>query len=169
MRSTKSTAFSAFKQAAPRIRWGRFVFRGRATGAGARPITTTGPSMRRHCRRGHPHSSIYASANCLLTGEGRGPNQSAVLGHCAGRAISSVGRASRLHRECRRFESVIAHHFPRHHHFRPPERTIRKAGPRRHSYAASKTGLSPKSATDASADALRGDCTLVFLLRKRAL
>ncbi len=30
-----------------------------------------------------------------------------------GRAISSVGRASRLHRECRRFEPVIAHHFPR--------------------------------------------------------
>ncbi len=27
------------------------------------------------------------------------------------RAISSVGRASRLHRECRRFESVIAHHI----------------------------------------------------------
>ena len=26
------------------------------------------------------------------------------------RAISSVGRASRLHRECRRFEPVIAHH-----------------------------------------------------------
>jgi hypothetical protein len=28
------------------------------------------------------------------------------------RAISSVGRAPRLHRGCRRFESVIAHHFP---------------------------------------------------------
>ena len=28
------------------------------------------------------------------------------------RAISSVGRASRLHREGRRFEPVIAHHFP---------------------------------------------------------
>jgi hypothetical protein len=27
-------------------------------------------------------------------------------------AISSVGRASRLHRECRRFEPVIAHHMP---------------------------------------------------------
>ena len=29
------------------------------------------------------------------------------------RAISSVGRAPRLHRGCRRFESVIAHHFSR--------------------------------------------------------
>ena len=29
------------------------------------------------------------------------------------RAISSVGRAPRLHRGCRRFESVIAHHFLR--------------------------------------------------------
>ena len=29
----------------------------------------------------------------------------------SGRAISSVGRAPRLHRGCRRFESVIAHHF----------------------------------------------------------
>ena len=29
------------------------------------------------------------------------------------RAISSVGRASRLHREGRRFEPVIAHHFRR--------------------------------------------------------
>ena len=27
------------------------------------------------------------------------------------RAISSAGRASRLHRECRQFEPVIAHHF----------------------------------------------------------
>lgn len=27
-------------------------------------------------------------------------------------AVSSVGRASRLHRECRRFESVTAHHPP---------------------------------------------------------
>ena len=27
-------------------------------------------------------------------------------------AISSVGRAPRLHRGCRRFEPVIAHHFP---------------------------------------------------------
>ena len=26
-------------------------------------------------------------------------------------AVSSVGRASRLHRECRRFETVTAHHF----------------------------------------------------------
>ncbi len=34
------------------------------------------------------------------------------LGYIAGcRAISSVGRASRLHRECRRFEPVIAHHW----------------------------------------------------------
>jgi hypothetical protein len=29
-------------------------------------------------------------------------------------AISSVGRAPRLHRGCRRFESVIAHHFHQH-------------------------------------------------------
>ena len=36
-------------------------------------------------------------------------------------AISSVGRASRLHRECRRFEPVIAHHS-RHHHIAPPRR-----------------------------------------------
>jgi hypothetical protein len=28
------------------------------------------------------------------------------------RAISSVGRAPRLHRGCREFESLIAHHFP---------------------------------------------------------
>ena len=28
-----------------------------------------------------------------------------------GRAISSVGRAPRLHRGCREFESLIAHHF----------------------------------------------------------
>jgi hypothetical protein len=30
------------------------------------------------------------------------------------RAISSVGRALRLHRRCRRFEPVIAHHFFKH-------------------------------------------------------
>lgn len=30
------------------------------------------------------------------------------------RAISSVGRAPRLHRGCREFESLIAHHFPNH-------------------------------------------------------
>ena len=48
---------------------------------------------------------------CRLTLAGRSPNQ----GHLASdrwvlRAISSVGRALRLHRRCRRFEPVIAHH-----------------------------------------------------------
>src|SRR5690606_20383853 len=32
------------------------------------------------------------------------------------RAISSVGRALRLHRRCRRFEPVIAHHFSSRHY-----------------------------------------------------
>jgi hypothetical protein len=35
------------------------------------------------------------------------------------RAISSVGRALRLHRRCRRFEPVIAHHFSRRQRFAP--------------------------------------------------
>jgi hypothetical protein len=40
------------------------------------------------------------------------PSASALGGASREGAISSVGRASRLHRECRRFEPVIAHHFP---------------------------------------------------------
>lgn len=38
------------------------------------------------------------------------------------RAISSVGRAPRLHRGCREFESLIAHHFPRRFKYHPSNR-----------------------------------------------
>src|SRR5690606_22865321 len=41
--------------------------------------------------------------------------RTACLKQPAKRAISSVGRALRLHRRCRRFESVIAHQFPQSH------------------------------------------------------
>src|SRR5690606_7394674 len=66
-------------------------------------------------------SGIHFAGNALLTRAGIAPNQARHLlpetfrsrpaKPMRARAISSVGRAPRLHRGCRQFESVIAHHF----------------------------------------------------------
>ena len=80
---------------------------GRAACSDALPrgLSITSPS-----HRGHPHprckflrkSSKRLLRFCPVPHRSRPPTR---------RAISSVGRAPRLHRGCRRFESVIAHHF----------------------------------------------------------
>ena len=60
----------------------------------------------RFCARRHPGdlSGTWRPAEACQRRAGRGIS--------GARVISSVGRASRLHRECRRFEPVITHHRP---------------------------------------------------------
>jgi hypothetical protein len=51
--------------------------------------------------------------------------QRRVIGLTEG-VVSSVGRASRLHRECRGFESLTTHHFPAHCPFFPAGYGVRR-------------------------------------------
>ena len=69
------------------------------------------------------HGAIYyygslaewLNAPVLKTDEGESPPRVRIPElppiHNEFGAISSVGRASRLHRECQEFESLIAHHY----------------------------------------------------------